>query len=436
MSWLNEEIAASWRREGKRYATAINEYVRIGMESDWQQDQKEPDEDERSRLAADIVEMIRAANQAGDIERLREEIPPASWPITSEFHEEMQAIRPVAFMKKGSVIVHAGSSRERGTLYLIQQDDITELSELHHVGCSSDGNYFALVNQQGIRIVREMDSNLEGEETAVFIWKDIQNSIKASIPNLESLADEEHPEDILLEVIPFDDGKQLLLVCYYGIFILGSGQIEMIYPDVSELMQYDCEDSFIDMAHGAVSPDGRWIAYGSQGSEHLLKDLSDGAVYEFAPESSYPHYAFFSYDSLEVWYNACHFYNGSTIRVPVTAVEQNTSEIIEEWPCMNDEMRVYSAAVLKNGHILGDAYGYLRYIDRDGQEVWRYYVGSTISGMTVTPNEEKLAVGTYAGMLHLIDLNGGCKSEYSIGTADILETSRWILWQNQNPLQW
>lgn len=435
MSWLNEEIAASWRREGKRYAANINEYVRIGMASDWQQEQNEPDEDERSRLAADIVEMIRAANQAGDIERLREEIPPASWPITSEFQKEMQAIKPVAFMKNGSVIVHAGSRRERGTLYLIHQDEITKLPELHYVGCSSDGNYFALVNQQGIRIVREMSSNLEGEETAVFTWKDIQSSIKASIPDLESFADEEHPEDILLEVIPFDDGKQLLLVCCYGIFILGSRQIEIIHPDISERRQYDFEDTFIDMAHGAVSPNGRWIAYGSQGSEHLLKDLSDGTVYEFAPESSYPHYALFSYDSREVWYNACHFYNGATIRVPVAVVEQD-SEIIEEWPCMNEEMRVYAAAVLKKSHILGDAYGYLRYIDRDGQEVWRYYVGSTISGITVTSNEERLAVGTYAGMLHLIDLNSGFKNEYSIGTAEILETRRWILWRNQEPLQW
>ena len=34
----------------------------------------------------------------------------------------------------------------------------------------------------------------------------------------------------------------------------------------------------------------------------------------------------------------------------------------------------------------------------------------------------KLAVGTYEGMLHFIDLNSGYRSEYSIGTANILET--------------
>lgn len=35
MNWLNTEIAQRWRTEGKRYASEINEYVRIGMENGW-----------------------------------------------------------------------------------------------------------------------------------------------------------------------------------------------------------------------------------------------------------------------------------------------------------------------------------------------------------------------------------------------------------------
>ncbi|MGV2795068.1 hypothetical protein GNF78_17870, partial [Clostridium perfringens] len=68
--------------------------------------------------------------------------------------------------------------------------------------------------------------------------------------------------------------------------------------------------------------------------------------------------------------------------------------------------------------------------------IWRYFVGSTIFGMTVTADDKMLAVGTYGGMLHLLDLDSGRKSEYSIGTADILETDRWMLWRGQEPLRW
>ncbi|WP_158453594.1 hypothetical protein [Paenibacillus polymyxa] len=47
-----------------------------------------------------------------------------------------------------------------------------------------------------------------------------------------------------------------------------------------------------------------------------------------------------------------------------------------------------------------------------------------------------LVVGTYGGILHLIDLQSGTKDEYSIGTAPIYETARWVIWRNYEPLRW
>ncbi|MGR6126259.1 hypothetical protein [Paenibacillus sp. SER-28] len=403
----------------------------------WQQEQSEPNQDERPKMAKDIFRMIREANQAGEMEQLRREIPAASWPLTPAFEEALQAVRPIAFVNGGNeVILHAGNPRERGTIYVTGKDRILQIPGLHRVGCSPDGTYFALVDGQGIRIVRQPDLNLQGEETAHFQWKDIQGRLKASIPDLECLGDEEHPEDILDEVIPFGDGQRLLLVCGYGVYLLAGDQVDLIHPQASERRKLELEDTIVDMAHGAVSRDGRWIAYGSQMSEHMLMDLSDKTVHTLEPSSSYPHYALFSKDDLDVWYNACHFYNGATIQVSIAEVEQGLAQNKEEWPMMNEEMRVYAATALTQGSILGDAYGYLRLIDREGRELWRYFVGSTISGLAVTPDESMLAVGTYGGMLHLIDLQSGTKDEYSIGTAPIHETARWVIWRNYEPLRW
>ncbi|MGP0578848.1 hypothetical protein ACTP13_17850 [Paenibacillus peoriae] len=437
MSWLNHEMAAKWRQEGKRYAADVNEFVRVGMESEWQQEQSEPNQDERPKMAKDIFRMIQEANQAGEMEQLRREILAASWPLTPAFEEALQAVRPIAFVNGGNeVILHAGNPRERGTIYVTGKDRILQIPGLHRVGCSPDGTYFALVDGQGIRIVRQPDLNLQGEETAHFQWKDIQGRLKASIPDLECLGDEEHPEDILDEVIPFGDGQRLLLVCGYGVYLLAGDQVDLIHPKASERRKLELEDTIVDMAHGAVSRDGRWIAYGSQMSEHMLMDLSDKTVHTLEPSSSYPHYALFSKDDLDVWYNACHFYNGATIQVSIAEVEQGLAQNKEEWLMMNEEMRVYAATALTQGSILGDAYGYLRLIDREGRELWRYFVGSTISGLAVTPDESMLAVGTYGGMLHLIDLQSGTKDEYSIGTAPIHETARWVIWRNYEPLRW
>ncbi|GAV13074.1 WD40 repeat domain-containing protein [Paenibacillus sp. NAIST15-1] len=433
MSWLREEIAMKWRTEGKRYASEINEYVRVGMESNWEQAQQEPVDDQRSGMAADIVNMIRAANQAGDTERLRQEIPPASWPITPGYEEKQQAIKPIVCLNDGTVLVRTYG----GSIYLIQQDQITELPDFYHIGCSSDGNYFALSNEQGIRIIRGIVTSLgKGEEIAAWSWQVIQQRIKAILNDCESLADSEHPASHIEEAIPFDNGSRLLLVTDCGIYLLSKDNVELLHPELTEMQQYDYEDTHIDMVHGAVSPDGRWLAYGSQCSEHLLRDAASGKVYTFEPQSSYPHYSLFAQDSSEVWYNACHFYNGATIQVPLADLEQLEAGAEQEWPLMNDEMRVYAAAALTDGHILGDAYGYLRKIDSEGNEIWRYFVGSTLSGIIVSPDESRLAVGTYGGMLHLIDLQSGVKSEYSIGTANIIEIDRWILWRDEEPLRW
>ncbi|WP_028545512.1 hypothetical protein [Paenibacillus taiwanensis] len=438
MSWLNKEIAERWRNEGKRYASEINEYVRNGMEHGWSENLESPEEDQRSSFAFEIVEMIRAANRAGETNILREEVPPASWPITSEFQDQLQPVKPLAFLKDGSLLVHAGGSGVRSTMYMANGEKLTVVPEVSFAGGSSDGVYVALVNEQGIRVVSDMTADSEGDEVTAYSWQDVQRKLKDTMPDLESLADEEHPESVIDEVIPFNEGRRLLLVSRYGIYLLGvGGEAELLHPALSELKEYEMENTIIDMPHGDVSPNGRWLAFGSQGSEHLLKDMRHGEVYAFEPISSYPHFARFSKDNGEVWYNACHLYNGGTFKVLLEKVEEGLSDgAAEEWPEMNEEMRVYAAAALKEGHILGDAYGYLKFIDGEGQEIWRYFLGSTIFGMTVSPDEKMLAVGTYGGMLHLLRLDSDEKSEYSIGTAPILETDRWMLWQNQEPLRW
>ncbi|MDY7990751.1 hypothetical protein UY286_08280 [Paenibacillus polymyxa] len=58
-------------------------------------------------MAKDIFRMIQEANQAGEMEQLRREIPAASWPLTPAFEEALQAVRPIAFVNGGNeVILH------------------------------------------------------------------------------------------------------------------------------------------------------------------------------------------------------------------------------------------------------------------------------------------------------------------------------------------
>ena len=77
-----------------------------------------------------------------------------------------------------------------------------------------------------------------------------------------------------------------------------------------------------------------------------------------------------------------------------------------------------------------------RLIDTQGQEIWRHFVGSTISALAVDNEEKRLAVGTYGGMLHFIALDAPERSEYEIGTGAVREIKRILAWKNQDKLLW
>lgn len=437
MDWLNQEIASKWRQEGKKYTQAINEFVRIGMESDWQQPQEEPEEDQRPVLAPDIMDMIIAANQVNDVNVLHEQIPPASSPLTVHFEEQLQPVCPIGYIQD-YVVVQAGNTREHNRLYLANPEQLIEIPHWLRIGMSSDHKYLAKVDAEGITVVHNPDLSLNGETTAYFDWTSIQQTLKSKLTRWESIADAIYPVETLIDIIPFAEGTKVLLVTGCGIYLLEREQVELLAPTIEELKEYGEEYDTIslDMAHGTVSADGRWIAYGSQMSEHCLLDIKTKRTHAFEPASSYPHYSVFAQDSQSVWYNACHFYNGATIKVDLNDIEHDVISEEDELPLIDQEMRVYAGASLQSGNILGDAYGYLRLIDHDGQEIWRYFVGSTIVGIVVSPDEKWLIAGTYGGMVHWIDLQHGSKDEYTIGTAPISEKGRWILWKNQSPLRW
>ena len=54
--------------------------------------------------------------------------------------------------------------------------------------------------------------------------------------------------------------------------------------------------------------------------------------------------------------------------------------------------------------------------------------------LAVSPEQSKLAVGTYGGMLHVLDLRSKEMDEYGIGTGTLRELERYVLWRGEEPL--
>jgi hypothetical protein len=440
MEWLQEDIAAKWRTEGKRYASAINVYVNNGMTEGWDNVGEEPAEDRRSALANKIFKMIRGANEQNEIAALRALIPAATWPLAKHFEKDMQAIRSIHFLGQDEVVFSTGTSWEQNKVMTVKNDNISVFNEYSFVGASPDKQFYALSSKKGIKIIKSMDCQLQGEVIAQFSWTELNTHIQALSSEISILGEIEPQGELPLEeAIPFQEGKSLLLVTSQGIFYIQLAQhmkVTMLHPDLAELKEYELDQADIDMAHGAVSSNGKWIAFGSQSSDHLLYDVVTEQTYNFYPNSSYPHYGVFTKDQQQIWFNSCHFYNGDTIAVSLEQVVAGEMDKDQEWPSMNEEARVYAAVALEQGIVIGDAYGYLKLIDIQGQEIWRHFVGSTISALAVDNEEKTLAVGTYGGMLHFLELGAPERSDYEIGTGAVREIKRILAWKSQDKLLW
>ena len=75
-------------------------------------------------------------------------------------------------------------------------------------------------------------------------------------------------------LVPLPDGKRVLLVSEEGVYVLSETAARRLLP-TAERLRHRFEDArkddpdaavslYIDMQHGAVSPDGRLIAVGDQ----------------------------------------------------------------------------------------------------------------------------------------------------------------------------
>lgn len=159
MTWLDQTIAEQWRNEGKRYATEVNEFVRRGMAGGWAETDanKEPRADKRSQLAAKVLRMIQGANAAGEVELLRQELPAASWPLTSEFEQQLQSVRPMVQLQDDRVIIGVGQPWSGYKIYIATIEEISELEHVSFTGVSPDGRYTALVDKHSIRVIEGRD---------------------------------------------------------------------------------------------------------------------------------------------------------------------------------------------------------------------------------------------------------------------------------------
>jgi hypothetical protein len=107
----------------------------------------------------------------------------------------------------------------------------------------------------------------------------------------------------------------------------------------------------------------------------------------------------------------------------------------DDFKIIDDGMRVYAGVACEDFYILGDAHGYIRAMDKNGNHLWQHFLGSTISGMAISDDQQTLWVGSYSGMLHKLTLGKGHRDKHTIGDGQHYEDFMLLIWTDE-PQVW
>ena len=421
---LKAECQKEWNEKGEKYAKAVNDMVAFAEVHGWDAYKGKDPVDERegmTQLCEAVFELLKEANERGETAKFRADFPPSNVIFDKKLRKKLRDIDQICPLG-GENVLFIASNDDGKTLYLLEGDRVSKVADdVIAVGKSKRNEIYALLNQDEVWLIRGYDGKSGGELVARFSHE------------LEIIYDE-------AEILPFNDGSKVLLATHDGIFLISQSGAKLIHPIYED--EGEDEDEYeleIAMANATLSNDNELIVAGEQDTdEHVLMDREGERLGGIGAQSAYPHFCLFSTDDTQLITNSCHLYNGVTIGVDRTLLKRGLKveaysydeEGEKNFTLIDDAMRVYAGVATRDFYILGDAYGYIKAVGKDGRKIWRHYLGGTIKSMAISEDGSVLFVGTYGGRLHKLRLGAG-QDSHTIGNGNHKEEFRLIAYEDK-----
>ena len=422
-----EALKKEWNEKGEKYAKAVNDMVAFAEVHGWDAYKGEDAVDERegvTQLCEAVFKLLKEANERGETAKFRADFPPSSVIFSEDkLKDKLGNIDQICPLG-GENVLFIASSDDGKTLYLLEGDRVSEVAKgVIAVGKSKRNEIYALLRRGEVELIKGYDGRGGGEPIVKFSH------------DVELTYDE-------AEILPFNDGSKVLLSCHDGIFLISQSGAKLIHPIYEELYEDDegnVAPLYIDMANATLSNDNALIVAGEQNTdEHVLMDSEGERLGGIGAQSAYPHFCLFSVDDTQLITNSCHFYNGVTIGVDRALLKRGLEVGFydpdggdeQNFTLIDDAMRVYAGVATRDFYILGDAYGYIKAVGKDGRKIWRHYLGGTIKSMALSEDGGVLFVGTYGGRLHKLRLGAG-QDSHTIGNGNHKEEFRLIAYEDK-----
>ncbi len=443
MDWkAHEALALEWREKTGAYVEAINAFVATGLTEGWEKAGEQPNDPRDSELGAKVAAVVKAANEAGAWESLREHFPPAQAPFISILEKHSIGIRDVVFLGEDRVAATVGTPWRPDAVMAFGYDGTTEHAPDGALGLgrSPDRHLLAFLHEDHVRVTEGWGGREIGRYPR-------PRGDEGIVDGVEELEEDDDPAPVE-QLVVMPGGGAVLLATSRGIFLSTDTGVRRIAPDADQLAErvehwdYDGEPYPLrtDMTHVAVNPDGTLIACGYQDSQHELRKADGTLVGTFGPlHSEYPHHAAFAPDGAKAIFNSCHFYGG------VTSIGELEQLVGLELDAYDEDIRllpletgarVYDSAFHGGHWLLGDANGYIRAMTPGGDLAWQHFIGSSVGGIDVSPSGERLAMSTAAGYLALMEKDED-PDPYRIGfRSPFRERIRYVRWAEYPLMRW
>jgi len=427
----HSDVITRWRESTLAYAAAINAHVAAGEASGWCDMPAAPADPREVELAASVLEVVRQANEAGQTDELRAQLPPDLEPLVAALDEAGdRSIRQLTWMGPHRVFASVGSvDGNAGTVGLDLRGEARLLPGIGGAGACGDWVAVVMGHEVDVRRAGARGSarrfTLPGGSEAV-----PESSVAIQISDHQSLA----------TVQPLPDGSGALLTQREGVFRVDDRGIVRLFPTQEVLAA--TLDLWEEDGHAALTLDYRWLhatlsplggvlLCGAQESNHLLMDLDGHVLLDLEPPAApFPHHASFSPDGRWLCLHAADLTEGHTVLAELAPLREGEPPADVFVP-LGGVARVHASAWLGDTVILGDGDGYLRAHGLDGHPRWELHIGSEVTSLAVSDDQQRLAVGTAAGVVVILRFDDAGPEPHVIGTAPLVEQLRLVLGPDQ-----
>jgi hypothetical protein len=434
-----------WNMLGRDYIARLN-----GLIADNHEDRETaataPEEPRSLELAQSVIAAVEAEDRAGRWQPDQPIADRAHEPFIDMLDRVGQNLNCVCILGPDEFLVRPGTAYRPSPALHLRGGEVIERPDILAAAMTRSHDLLVLVQEQGFSVSGGVDQ----APVRLFPWPTGMTA---------------HPLD---SVQISEDGATIAFVDSEEAVWLGQAEGKdahwaRVYPSAAFLAErqadedddetaaddeQDEEFTWSDsMMHAALSPDGRFIAYGSQCYGHFIDRIDGiGSVRRWATighRSEYPHHACFSDDSAHAALNSCHFYHGATLGVRLADIEDAETPSYDEdarTTVIDGRLRVYAATWLptktgREGFALAGA-GYLDIVSPSGDVRSTVGFGSSASSIDYCPKTGLLAVASYSGFLHIYDPSRAAEEGKVIGYRPIHERYRWVLWRDSEPFRW